>query len=300
MAKLFVPLRAVLVLTAAGLTGCATPGPILGHDVAVIRAGIAATRDTAQSSFASANAFVRDQAVDRLVDKPAEILSAEQFPRAVSAIDAAAWNTAFGALDRYSAALQRLVDPKRAQATGDALTALGTELQSGVFRAKLPTEVSALFATFGAALVQARAERKAMLVMRDVDPSFNAVTSGMADAIGADAIGADASAHLRGTLHSAWQTQLTVIDGTYKQANPADRVGRRALIVRYRDALDQRDAQDDGLAQLNASLLALGSAHAAAARGNSGDAQFWLDRIDGWLSDVKRRAAILEKGRPGA
>jgi hypothetical protein len=50
-----------------------------------------------------------------------------------------------------------------------------------------------------------------------------------------------------------------------------------------------RDAQLRDLDGLRSSLLALGEAHSAAAKGSPGDALFWVERIGGWLDDIKRR-----------
>ena len=294
MAKLFVPLRAAMLLAAAGLTGCATPGPILGQNVTTLRAGIGAARDQSDLAFEAANRAVRQQSIEFMVDQPGITLAEKNFLVAVAPEDAARWRVAFQSLDRYTASLQRLVDPRLAQTTGDTLTDIGAHLQSPNIGANLPAGLTGLFATLGQAIVAAQAERKATDVMRKVDPQFNAVTAAMAGAIGADD-----TQGIRGTVHGNWDTVLAGINADYAKLAPADRGGRLAVAGHFRDALQSRDAQIANLAGLHDSLLALGSAHTAAARGDSGDALFWIGRIDGWLDDVRRRAARIDAARGG-
>jgi acyl-CoA reductase-like NAD-dependent aldehyde dehydrogenase len=149
-----------------------------------------------------------------------------------------------------------------------------------------------VFATFGQALVQAHAEKTAMDVMRKVDPAFTATMAGMADGIGKD----DGSG-LRGTVHSNWDAVLAAIRSAYAETPGTNRDARKRVLQQFLDAMDARDEQLNALEQLRTSLIALGEAHAAAARGNHGEAVFWIDRINGWLDDVKRRADELDKAQ---
>ncbi|MDR3506298.1 MAG: hypothetical protein P4L64_00200 [Caulobacteraceae bacterium] len=279
-----------LVLTAAllaGLSACATPGPLLTTDITSIRAGVAATRDQARTAFEAGNQLAMDQDVAWKLKQADANLRESDFPLPVAPADALAWDNAFGALDAYGAALQRLVAPDQAAATSDAISKLGAQLNSGPLNAGLPSSVQALFATFGGALVQASAEKSATDIMRRADPAFHTVTVGMADAVGDSPRN---RASLQFTVYSNWTASLAAITASYSATAPTDTATRRDLIQKYVAAIQARDAQLANLSQLRTSLLALAEAHAAAARGQPGDAQFWIGRINGWLDDIKQRA----------
>lgn len=276
------------------LDGCATPGPVLTESVGTIRSGLGSAREQARLAFESANRIALEQAIERKLDHTEALTLAEKdFAAAVARDDADQWIAAFGVLDSYASALQKLVDPQLSTGTGDALQSLGEQLQNGqAIHAKLPSGAAGAFATFGQALIQAHAEKQATAIMRQVDPQFTAVTSGMADAIGADN-----GSGLRATVKGNWQTVLSGINSEYADNHAASRDARRGLIQQYLDALAGRDQQLADLEQLRVSLLALGEAHAAAARGNHGEATYWIERIDGWLKEAKRRAGELEQAR---
>lgn len=274
----------VLVLLPLQLTACATPGPILTESVGTMRTGLALTRQQAETAFAVTNAAARDIDIARALDSDRPTLAEADFPLALDPADIQRWSNAFTVLDSYLASLQRLVAPERAQATGNNLDALATELRGGAASLSLPAEATAAFSTFASALVQASAERRAQDVMRQVDPAFNAVMAGLADAIGDD----DRTG-LRGTSRIYWENKLSELRVAYSRIAPTDRTGRRAAIDKFIQTIDARNAQLRSLADLRASVLALGQAHSAAAAGDNGNALFWIGRIGGWLDDVRRR-----------
>ena len=291
----------VLAAVAAGflslhLGACATPGPILTDSVGTLRTGLAQSRQQAESSFAVTNAAAREIDIARALDSDRRTLAEADFPLALDPADIQRWSNAFTVLDSYLAALQQLVDPERAQATGDNLDALAAQLRGGATGLSLPAEATAAFSTFASALVQASAERRAQDVMRQVDPAFNAVMAGLAEAIGMD----DRTG-LRGTSRIYWANKLSDLRVAYSQVDPSDRSGRRAGIDKFIQTMDARNAQLLSLADLRASVLALGAAHSAAAAGDDGNAQFWIGRIGGWLDDVRRRteAAQAEESEGG-
>jgi hypothetical protein len=290
-------LIAALGVLLVGLVACATPGPVLTENVGTIRTGISTAREQSRLAFEGANRVARSQAIDlKVEDTKAVSIGETDFPLAVSQADIDHWAEAFDVLDAYAAALQKLVDPALAQGTGDALQALGDQLQNGkVINAKLPSGIAGTFASFGQALVQARAEKKAIDIMRRTSPQFSAVMSGMADAIGSDN-----TSDLRATVHGSWQEVLGHARTNFGQTSPANREARRQAIQQFVDAMDARDAQDANLGQLRASLIALGEAHAAAARGSHGEALFWIERISSWLDDVRHRTEELQKAHADA
>ncbi len=271
---------------AASLVACATPGPALTEDVGAIRSGVVAAREQARLSFEAANKLARDQAVERKVVRAEVTLRESDFPVPVAREDAQAWAAAFDVLDAYGAALQSLVAPERAQATGAGLSELAGQISSGPIHAKIPPSVQAVFATFAQALVQAHAEKTATDVMRRTDPAFHAVVLGMADAIGSDP---SQSSSLQFVVAANWTAALSRTADDYAALPPANAAGRRTLAKQYIAAMDARDGQLGDLSQLASSLRALGDAHAAASQGRPGDALFWVGRINGWLDDVKHR-----------
>lgn len=277
----FAPLAVAFALA---LAGCATPGPILTSSVGTIRTGLDQADQQSELVFHNANATAREIDIVRVLANPAPNLREDDFPLALAPDDIEQWSNAFGALDRYLATVQKLVDPARATATADNLDGLAKELREGPLGLKLPGAATAAFSTFAGALVQARAERSATGVMRRVDPAFTEVMSGMADAVGAD----DKSG-LRQTIRLYWAGKLANLRTAYAAVPPGPADARKAIVLKFTKAMDDRDTQLRDLGGLRTSLLALGEAHSAAARGDGGDALFWIGRIGGWLDDIKRR-----------
>jgi hypothetical protein len=270
------------------LSACGTPGTVISADAGALRAGVAAARQQSQDDFAAANKLIRDRSVEWKVAQPSAILRQSDFPTAVTPQAAQQWSAAFDVLDSYAAALQSLVDPKNAAATGDAIGQLGQALNGGTLKAGLPQPVVAVFQTFGEALVQARAEKEATAVMRRTDAAFNQVVGQMAAAVGRP--GAPGS--LYDSVDAAWNgSVLPQLENRYTTISPTDTDSRRQLITSYFQAMDARDAQLGQLGQLSQALIALGQAHSAAARGKPGDALFWIQRIGGWADAVRTRAA---------
>jgi hypothetical protein len=286
-----------LAVSLLGLAACATPGPALTESVGTIRTGIGTAREQSRLAFEGANRIARSQAIELKVDDTTAVSIAESdFPLAVSQDAIDHWAAAFNVLDSYTAALQQLVDPNLSQGTGDALQALGEQLQNGkTLNVNLPSGIAGAFASFGQALVQARAEKKATDVMRRVSPQFTAVMSGMADAIGADN-----TSDLRGTVRSNWADVLSRARTSFAATPPAKREARRRVVQRFVEALDARDAQLANLAQLRTSLIALGEAHAAAGQGSHAEALLWVERINDWLDDVQRRTQEIDQAHEDA
>lgn len=285
-------LRQLLLLPLIlGLGACATPGAMLSTSVGTIRTGMSLADEQAQASFVAANAAARWSAVERKIRLPANSLAESDFPAAVDAQSIEQWRNAFGLLDRYLAGLQGLVGPERAAATGAGLTELGTELGQGVIGAKLPGSSAQMFTMLGSALVQAQADRKAQSVMRRADPAFQQVTAALADAIGADD-----QANLRGTVRVNWNNQLAGVTLEFARLTVAQPDARTRIVTRYLALIDQRDGDLNRLASLRTSLLALGEAHAAAARGDGGSALYWVGRIASRLEEAKAEIAVEKEG----
>jgi hypothetical protein len=250
---------------------------------------VTAARQQAKASFGAANEVAREQAVERKVRLADTILRQTDFPAAVPEEAARDWDAAFAIVDRYGAALQSLVNSKRAEETSSAIGGLAESLNAPNINLGVPDGLTAVFQNLGQALVQVRAERKATTVMRATDGAFNNVVGQMATAIGEPA----EAGSLANTVWSQWENSvLPLLEEEYRKLAPTDLTGRRRVVQSYVQAMAERDSQLSDLILLQQSLLALGEAHSAAARGKPGDALFWVGRINGWADDVRKR---LEK-----
>lgn len=276
--------RHVTWATLAGLSlaACATPGPVLTESVGTIRTGVALADEQAAASFKAANSLALEIAIERKVGLPETSLRENDFPAAVDLETIAKWEASFNLLDRYLAGLQKLVDPSRADATGTGLSELAEEMQDGAMDAKLPVGVGPVVAALGRAIVQIGAERKAQMVLRRTDPAFQQVTAAMADAIGADDNG-----DLRGTVRNYWTNKFGESVVAYGRISPDAKDERRAVIADYLKLIDARNADLARLRTLRTSILALGEAHAAAARGDAGTALYWIGRVSDWVKATK-------------
>lgn len=284
--------RLCLLMMPVLIAGCASSGSMLTEDVGALRAGIGAAREQSRISFIAANKLAQEQAIERKIDLSEKTLREADFPVPVPSEDAAQWAEAFAILDTYSGALQKLVDSKRTQATGDAIGGIAASLNGPTINAKMPPTLSGAFATFGQALMQSRAEKSAVAVMRKTDPAFREVVGAMADAIGGSP---QDVASIQFVVESNWTNSiLPSLENKYTGLEVKSGE-RRRVAQDYVAAISARNAQLANLSQLHQSLIALGEAHSAAARGHPGDALFWIDRIHGWLDEIKRRAADAEK-----
>jgi len=281
---------AAVLLVVLGLAACATPGPILTENVGTIRAGLGEVREQSALAFSNVNDTALQIDIARIVQGPAPNLREEDFPLAIGDEERAKWSNAFDVLDDYLAALQTLVAPERAAATSTQLDGIANHLRRA--NLQLPGAATAAFSTFAGALVQAKEERTATTIMRRVDPAFQEVMAGMADAIGRD----DKSG-LRQTVRLYWQGKLADVRASYVAITGTDAAAtdrRRTVVGQFAKTMRDRDADLRDLAAMRTSMLALGAAHTAAAKGSSGDALFWIGRIGGWLDDIKTRTAAAK------
>ncbi len=267
---------------------CATPSTKLVEVVAPIATGLEQAKQQSDLTFTKTNAMARDLDIARVVENNPPNLVEADFPQAIKLEDRQKWSNAFSALQAYTRNLQNLVDPARSETTKTNLQALGSELNDGVVQAGLPAAAIAAFAQFGKVLVQLRAERTAQDIMRQTDPAFRDVLLGMADTIGDNQTG------LRFTTRSYWESALADLRTQYSELRSSpnsDPAKRKALAALFVKAMDDRDAQLASLGTLKDSLAALAEAHQAAARGDHGDALFWVQRISTWLDDAKAKTA---------
>ncbi len=281
-----------LSLSLFGVVACAANGPLLGQGVTTMRAGLAQAKTQSGQAFDDINASRRDFAIEDVLDAnraPQE----KDFDPVIDKDTAGRWNGAFDRLDEYFAALIDLVDAKRSQETGTQLSAIGTALQQPTIGLKLPKGSSEVFAQLGRLIVQARAENKALGVMRRTDPAFQTLMRKMGDLVYMDDDGSGADAGtLSGLVRTQWQRRLRDIAADdYGDVASGPRDARAPVIQKYAAALDERNAKLATLADLRASLLALGEAHAAAAKGSDSAVLYWIGQLNDRLKEARQNVA---------
>jgi hypothetical protein len=283
---------AVLLLTLF-LAACqTTPGPVLTEDLGGLRSGIGAVSEKTQIVFSNANQKVRTQSIERLVNSTTQVLIETSFPVAVEPDTAAKWREVYAVLDAYAASLQALVAAPGTANIGNDVQSLAEQLNKGRTKANIRAEVVGTLAGLANAYVQVRAETSAMAIMQTTDAEFQQVTSQMAAAIGSSK---DETGTLYQTVYSALSNDLTAASNRFGLIPLSDKAGREAAVKEYLELTAGRDASLEELASIRTAILALGEAHAAAAKGKPGDALFWIERIHSWLDDIKSRTDALKK-----
>lgn len=280
-----------VVLFAALLTlaaGCATAPDRTA--VPTFRAGAATANQQSQAAFADINTFLRQQQIERAARLPT--LNEQAFFTPLASEDVAKWSRAFGLIDAYAAALEKLLDPARRADTEGALTELSGKI-GDVRDEQLPPGIAAGFIQLGGLLVQIKAEKDALAAMRKADPAIQDVFSAMMAAIGDGP-----SDGVRGTVAASWTVVLAQIqiDFLGAQGLPA----KRDVATRYVTTLDRRDAQDATLASLRRSFSLLAAAHRELAAGRAPSAQRLLDAIQQEYEAYRKRVESLKNAKGAA
>jgi hypothetical protein len=222
------------------------------------RQGVVTADQQTSSAFADVNGFLRRQQIERALMQDA--LTEDLFFEALASSDIAKWHRAFALIDSYAEKLERLLDPDQRAGVQDELSALGEKIEA-IRAEQLPAGISAAFTRFGGLLVQLKAERDALEAIHKADPAIQQIFGAMMDAIGADP-----ESGVRGTVRTSWETILARIDVREFRRASGDAV-KRAAVLRYVEALDERDAQDGLLNSIRLSLATLAKAHQELAAG---------------------------------
>lgn len=250
---------ACAVLTIAG---CHTLAPT-GEEIAPFQQGLVTADQQTSSTFADVNKFLRQQQVDRAVNLPT--LSEDEFVSGLDAPELAKWRRAFGWIEAYADKLQQLLSPDRRVGVEGELSQLGATINQ-VRGEQLPKGLEAGFIQLGGFLVQLKANKDALEQIRNADPAIQSIFSAMMDAIGADA-----ESGVRGTVADTWGVLMgRIVAVDFLRATGVD--GKRAAVLRFVAAMDQRDAQDQMLGALRLSLSSLAKAHQELAAGRSASA----------------------------
>lgn len=240
-----------LALTMMTMSACTTLAPS-GEQITPFRQGVAATEQQVSGTLADVNSFLRRQQIELAIRR--DELDADSFVSGLDAPDLASWRRTFGLIGAYAEKLERLLSPEQRAGVETELSQLG-ESFAQMDGKPLPAGVSAAFVQLGGLLVQVKAGDDALEQIRQVDPAIQRIF----DAMG-EAIGADTESGIRGTVADTWRTVLARI--RVQEFLPAsDASAKRAAVLRFVDAMDQRDAQDQMLDSLRLSLASLAAAH---------------------------------------
>ena len=282
-----------LIVAALATAGCTRTVDRTG--VVGIGTAAAVIGDQSQTVFLEGNRLVRRVSVNRFVRSGDIALAEGKFDILVTPESAAAWLGVLSSIERYAALLGDLTDEKRGSATSDALADLAKELNGGVAGARISPGVGSAVASLGGAIVEARAQADARRIRRATDRAFQRTIREMADAVGADD-----SSGLRGTVRSAWTAALDESRRPYIDAAAnRDEALQRRLVGDFLASVDRRDAQLGALADLRASLLALGAAHAAAADGRAAPVDALLDAIGKRAAETRRLYDDIDRAKEG-
>lgn len=266
------------------LVGCTTAPS--RDAIPPFRQGVVTAEQQTSAAFADVNSFLRRQQIERAVKQDA--LTEESFFEALASADLAKWSRAFALIDSYAEKLERLLDPDQRSGVEGELSALGEKIE--VLRGdQLPDGISATFVKFGGFLVQLKAERDAQEVIRKADPAIQEVFSAMMEAIGNDP-----ESGVRGTVRASWTQILARIDvRDFRRASSDD--AKRAAVLRYVEALDERDAQDRLLASIRFSLATLAKTHQELAHGRRASASALIQLIQDEYKAYKEQLEAIRK-----
>ncbi len=268
------------------VTGCATtPGR---EAIPPFRQGVVTADQQTSAAFADINSFLRRQQIERAVRQDA--LTPELFFEALPSADLSRWDKAFALIDSYAGKIEKLLDPDRRTGVEGELSALGGKIEA-LRRHELPDGVSVAFTKFGGLLVKLKAEQDALAAIRTADPGIQEVFSAMMEAIGSDS-----QSGVRGTVWTAWTQILARID--VKDFRPAAGIdAKRAVVLRYVAALDERDAQDRTLDSLRLSLTTLAKAHEELANGRRASAGALIQLIQDEYKVYREQLKTLREHR---
>jgi hypothetical protein len=138
------------------------------------------------------------------------------------------------------------------------------------------------FTETAGAIIRAKEQATAVKIASATDTNIASICELFADEIGADRINTPG---LRKTLYeTVWTPRLAMLTPSFLGTNSA---GKLAISQQYADLLAKRDAQDQILAGLRRSILALSDAHHALAQGKSASIQATLVVVAGEIQHTR-------------
>ena len=242
--------------------------------VANFATSVTAVKGQADDALNAVASMTRDASVGYAAMQPT--LAEANFVVTPTADTISQWDGAFTALQTYAQNLATLLSPNATKNFDAAATNLFNQFTqtAGDVNAKgllAQPDKNALLATAfteaADAIIRARQEATAIKIAAATDTNIAAICLLLANEIGADRTSAPG---LRQTVYRAvWAPRLAALTPAFLAAN-AD---KQAVCQQYASLLAQRDAEDQILAGLRRSILALSDAHHTLAQGQPASMQ---------------------------
>jgi hypothetical protein len=267
------------------MAGCTT---VNSTSVSAFSTGVTATQAETKTSFDTIVSLTQTSSIDRIarLDK----LDESQLITVPDAGAIKAWNGVLDPVSHYAQHLSALVSGDSTSGLDTALEGLSNEFKatSTDLKAKanigngaqIPAGVAAAFNAAADAILQARGQKESAAIAKITDSKIRLIFTTLADAVGSDS-----SIGIRGTVHANWDQQLGNLKVDFLNAGTIEK--RRPVVVQFIAVMNQRDAEDDGLASLRNSYLALADAHAAIVSGSETGIRSAIDLISTELKHAR-------------
>jgi hypothetical protein len=260
---------------------------------------VTAARAQTRTAFEAVASLTRAAAIDYAAGQPS--LNEDMLVATPNAAAVAAWNGLFDPIEAYAAHLSGLASGGAAGRVETALGGLAQQFNTTSSHLEKAAAVgsggqiaagpASALADIAGALLRARGAKEASEIALGVDPQIRAFFAALAGAIGADA-----TSGLRGTVWSNWNQRLIVITQEFLDAGTAEK--RKPVVEKYVALVEKRAAQDEQLASLRGTYLALADAHSALARQNQDELRAAIDFIGGELKHARELQAEFQKTLP--
>jgi hypothetical protein len=251
--------------------------------------GVTAARAQTKTAFDTIVELTRDGAIDYAAKQ--EHLTEDSLVEVPNAAAVAAWNAALDPLEAYAKDLSSLTSADSAKAVENSLGTLAAQFKAtsadlrnnpnGGDAEQITAGQASAFAEMAGALLRAHAQKQAMKVAAQTDPEVRRVFTALADAIGKDST----APGLRATVRANWDQRAGAMKVEFLRAGTPE--GRRPVVRDYIGLLKKRDAQDELLADLRGTYLALADAHTALAMGRPADLGSAIDFVAGELKHAR-------------
>jgi hypothetical protein len=238
---------------------------------------VTTVKTQADSALTAAASLTRAEGVTYAATQPT--LSEDEFAETPSSDVIEAWDNALSSIEAYALNLAALSSPNATGSFDTAATNLFTQMTQTATKLNINSLSSSPDVTAGLAsaftetahlILQAKAQATARKVAAATDPKINEILVLLAGEIGDD----HTSPCLRTTIYRAWNVERDALSGAFLRAT--NQSAKEAVAQQYLIILQERAAEDQALASLRQSLLALADAHHALAQGDSAPIQTTL------------------------
>ena len=256
--------------------------------------GVTAVRAQSQSTFDTVAVLTRETSLQYAAAQPT--LTEASFVTVPDAAAVAAWHAMLAPVETYARNLSALVAVKATENVESSVEALASQFNTTSENlqkqaalgngTQLGAGGASAFAGVASALLRAKAHKDAQKIAAAVDPEIRVLFMGLAETIGNESAGVG----LRATVARNWEQRLAVLKQEFLSQKSSAK--REAIAKKFVGFLNQRDAQDEMLAGVHRTLVALADAHTALAKGNALDLRGAIDFVAAELKhtrDLKTR-----------